>query len=677
MPHVLVVDDSAEARFLLRTVLIHGGHTVVEAANGAEALEIARGGEVDIVISDGLMPVMDGFRLCLEMRRDSDLAGIPFIFHTASFTHPDDLQLATAMGAEVYLIKPAEPSAIIEAVDRVLCAAGDGGEAIVEQRLTAILERYGERIEDKLDQKVAALEETRKLRDSYQALLRHLPLPVVTLDAAGHPDFASEAAADFLGDPGPDALFSSVHPDDAGAAAEFAESLVADPHPMHISLRVKHRTGEYHVLEVNARPYEDAEGDMLGFVIAGIDVTRQEQQKELLLHAADHDPLTDLPTRHVFDRRFDEVLRNVGKGATCALLLINSDDLRAINDRHGFDVGDATLANLARVIAETVRPDDLVARLCATEFVVLAEGLSWEEAGRLAEQIQAAVAAAPLVPSAPDARLHVRINVNVVPEVRPPGAPEHWGPRVPASAATSTADLRLLEALQGSPALSFVPVYSLPDGRLSRCSVRYAYEVEERLVLGDELELGAARYGIARRLSDRVAESTLEQARSAGIPCSVALSLASILDPTVFERAELAADRAGVDPTRLLFEVMACDPSGMRPPAHWFQAARRSSVRLIHVCDDLAMLSASTEWLETAAEIELPLSAVLDKDGEPRPKARTAIAVWRDADVAVTVSGVLDSSAIPGLIELGVTRASGGGLAPITNDLDTVARRFN
>lgn len=672
MPRILVVDDSAEARYLMRTVLVHAGHTVVEAGNGVEALEIARADAPDAVVSDGLMPVMDGFRLCLEMKRDPQLANIPFIFHTASFTHPDDLQLASAMGAEAYLIKPAEPSAIIEAVDKVLAAGG--GDAIAEQRLATILERYGERLENKLDQKVAALEATKALRDSYQALLKHLPLPVVTLDLTGRLDFSSEVAAEFLGDDSPDAMLTSVHPEDAKTMAEFIASLVADPRPVQISVRVRHRNGQYHVLELSARPYESAEGLPLGFVMAGVDVTRQEQQRELLLHASEHDPLTDLPTRHVFDRRFDEVLRNIGKGASCALLLINSDDLKAVNDRFGFDVGDATIANLAHTISETVRPGDLVARLCATEFVVLAEGLSWEDAGDLANKIQAAVAAASLVPSAPDRRIHVNASVSVVPEVRPLGVTTPAAES--AQAGADRADLALLEALQGSPALSFVPVYSLADGMLSRCSVRYGYEVEKRLVAGDELALGAAKYGVARRVSARIVESALAQAGIVGVTCSVELSLASILDPTVFERAELAADRLGVDPHRLLFEIAACDPGGVRPPAHWLQAARRTPVKLVHVCNDLSALTTSTEWLAAAAEIELPLSAVLDREGHARPTAEAVISRWREAGAELTVSGLQDLSMLVTLNELGVSRASGDALAPLTSDLSTVPRRI-
>lgn len=672
MPRILVVDDSAEARHILRSVLTHAGHEVIEAADGAEALTRAQTEPFDLVISDGLMPVMDGFRLCLEMKRDPELAGLPFIFHTASFTHPDDLQLASAMGADAYLLKPVEPAELIRTVDEVLRShSPEGRTALAEARLVSILDRYGGRIEHKLDQKVAALDESRALRDSYHALLDHLPVHVLTLDENGRPDFSNQTARTFLGQPDPSAMLAAVHPEDAQTVAAVIDSLVGDPRPVQTSLRLRRHDGAYCVFEVSARPYESPDGARLGFVVAAIDVTRQEQQKELLLHAAEYDSLTDLPTRHVFDRRFDEILRNVGKGANCALLFVESDGLKGVNERYGFDVGDATVANLARAITDAVRPGDLVARLCATEFVVLAEGLGWDEASDLSDGLCAAIARSSLVPAAPEMRLGVNVAINVIPEVRPS---KEAARTAPAADAGSDSERRLLEALAGPPTMSFTPVYSLSDGRLARCAVRYAYAVEERLVAGDELALGAAKHGVARRVNMRIVELTLEHARAADVPCSMQLSLANILDPTIFERAELAASRLAVDPAQLLFEISLCDTGDIRPPAGWLKEAQHSAIRLVLSCTDLSLLGPGGTSMLGVDELEVPESAVLDEAGQPRPDAHQLLKQWREAGVVVTVTDVEDSSALAALETLGVAQVAGTMLAPSANDLREVPR---
>ena len=673
MSRILVVDDSADARHLLRIVLEHAGYSVTEAENGAAAFEALRAERCDLVISDGLMPVMDGFRLCMEIRRSPDFASLPFIFHTASFTTPDDLLLASAMHADAYLLKPSEPGTILAAVEQALAGAGAGRETLRDRRLTEVLEQYGARIEHKLDEKVADLEAARALRDAYRALLDHIPALLMTLDLAGTPDFLNAEGRAFFGASDPKAVFDAVHPEDRALRDDLIASLLGDPRPLQTSLRIRRRGGAYHLIGVSARPYEGTGGVRIGFVITGTDMTAQEQHKELLLHAAEHDILTDLPTRHVFDRRFDEILRNVNKGARCALVFVDSIDVKAVNDRFGFDIGDATIANLARVIVDAVRPGDLVARLCATEFVVLAEDLGWDEAGDLARRIQTRVAASALVPSAPDHRVSVGIAINVVPDVPMSRGAETAGPAGRAPRTT----IPLLEALQGPPALTFVPVYSLADGALVRCSVAYAYAVEERLVAGDELALGAAKHGVARRVGARVIEATLEQAHARKVPCSVELFVAAMLDPTVFEQTERAAERAGVDPRRLMFEVSTCGSRGMRPPAHWLQAARRSPIRLVHACGELTMPDMDPLPAESVAEVAIPLAVALDTAGMPRPTAVAAIEGWRSMGVDVSVTGITDRAVLPRLAKMGVTRASGDALAPAAGELERVIMTAN
>lgn len=662
MSRILVVDDAVEARHLLRTILRHAGHDTVEAANGAEALRSLRKDSFDLVISDGLMPVMDGFRLCIELRRDPATSAIPFILYTASFVDPNDMQLASTMGADAYLLKPADPSEILAVVDQLLHRSGTRAmRPLPEERLVEAFESYSDRIEQKLDEKVADLSATRILRDSYHALLDNLPVCVLTLDLQGRPDFTNAPARTFAGVDEPAALLDHVHPEDRIKAKTFIESLLADPHPMQTSIMLRRRDGAYRVFEVTGRPYESPSGERLGYILAAEDITRSEQQRELLLHAAEYDPLTDLPTRHVFDRRFDEILRNVGRGARCALLFIDSNDIRGINDRYGFDVGDATIANIAHTIVDTVRPDDLVARLCATEFVVLAEDLGWEEANELSDAVKAAVAQAALVPAAPGMRISMNISINVVPEVDV-AAPGPSGSARAEFAAEN--DNRLRDALQGVPDMLYRPVYSLDNGALVRCSVRYAFSVDDRMISGEELALGAVRHGIARRMGTRIIELALVQVHDTGIACSVPLSLANMLDPMIFERAELAAESAAIDASMLLFEVPDCDAEGIRPPVSWLSAARRSPIGLIHVCSDLSTLRDDHIQIGSSDEIALPVAEVVDAQGAIRPSAAAAIAAWRDRGIAITVTGITDRIVLDALRTAGVTRVSGDALAP-------------
>ena len=84
MATILIVDDRSSNRQFLTTLLGYGGHRLLEAVNGAQALEIARVERPDLVITDILMPTMDGFEFTQRLRSDSELAVSPVIFHTAT-----------------------------------------------------------------------------------------------------------------------------------------------------------------------------------------------------------------------------------------------------------------------------------------------------------------------------------------------------------------------------------------------------------------------------------------------------------------------------------------------------------------------------------------------------------------------------------------------------------------
>ena len=117
---VLVADDKEESRYLLRTLLESQGYEVEEAAHGAEALIKARTAPPELIISDLLMPVMDGYTLLRHWKADERLRAIPFIVYTATYTDAKDERLALDMGADDFILKPTEPEPFIARVQKVL-----------------------------------------------------------------------------------------------------------------------------------------------------------------------------------------------------------------------------------------------------------------------------------------------------------------------------------------------------------------------------------------------------------------------------------------------------------------------------------------------------------------------------------------------------------------------------
>jgi signal transduction histidine kinase len=157
---ILVVDDMATNRKLLRATLEAEGHFVLEAADGVEALAVLGRETIDLVITDILMPNMDGFRLCREIRLNAKLCALPILVHTSTYNSPDDMKLAETVGADKYLLKPVPPAVLLRAI----------GEAM-EQRLKAgataapgpdehyVLKQYSAALVNKLEEKNAELQQ--------------------------------------------------------------------------------------------------------------------------------------------------------------------------------------------------------------------------------------------------------------------------------------------------------------------------------------------------------------------------------------------------------------------------------------------------------------------------------------------------------------------------------------
>jgi diguanylate cyclase (GGDEF)-like protein len=120
MATILIVDTRPADRQLFVTLLSSFGHRILEANDGAEAFELAKVELPDLVITDIVMPNMDGFTLVRRLRAEPLLAGVPVVFQTAHYLESEIHKLATASGIEHILGKPAEPQEILRVVQESL-----------------------------------------------------------------------------------------------------------------------------------------------------------------------------------------------------------------------------------------------------------------------------------------------------------------------------------------------------------------------------------------------------------------------------------------------------------------------------------------------------------------------------------------------------------------------------
>jgi len=161
MKRILVVDDHAENRYFLKVLMAAQGWQVDEAGNGHEALERLVDSVPDAVICDLLMPVMDGYTLLRHVRADPRFASVPFIVYTATYTSADDERLARSLGADAFLLKPAEPQDLLACLGDVMapCRSAAAPAVTDDGTETDVLELYNRSLIRKLETKMAQLDE--------------------------------------------------------------------------------------------------------------------------------------------------------------------------------------------------------------------------------------------------------------------------------------------------------------------------------------------------------------------------------------------------------------------------------------------------------------------------------------------------------------------------------------
>jgi len=290
--NILIVDDNTTNLKLMRAQLEAEDHEVAQAQDGVEALALLDRQCVDVVISDILMPRMDGYRLCHEIRKSDRLAGLPTIIYSSTFTSPQDVKMALDVGADKYLSKPASVEIILAALHEVMAkshATPDAG-ALAE---VEVLKEYSERLVGKLADKNNALElanaKLSATRDQLAHLLKHSPAVLYSLEMVGDrmiPQLISENITRLLGFTVAESCTcdwwaNHLHPEDRERVmAGVPEAIKGGA--WNIEYRIRHRAGHYLWVEDKQQRVRVAEGRPVEFVGVWTDITERKLARDAL-----------------------------------------------------------------------------------------------------------------------------------------------------------------------------------------------------------------------------------------------------------------------------------------------------------------------------------------------------------------------------------------------------------
>jgi len=285
---ILFVDDDEDARLSMALLLQELGHDVSTASNGVEALARARQEHPEVVISDILMPKMDGFEFCRQMKCDSDLKRTPFIFYTASYVETPDKQFAMELGAASFLIKPAGPEELAAAIELSLAKRQDVPTRLGTDPLqqAGLIETHRDRLARKLEEKVQELEkerqQLRRSEEKYRQLVENLQeYFFYSHGTDGVFTYISPSIRNILGYT--EREFSSHHTkyltdnpmnQIVKQANDFAiENRKQPPY----EIEILHKNGSKHILEVCEYPVSNEKGEVVAVEGVAHDITARKE----------------------------------------------------------------------------------------------------------------------------------------------------------------------------------------------------------------------------------------------------------------------------------------------------------------------------------------------------------------------------------------------------------------
>ncbi|HYD80720.1 MAG TPA: EAL domain-containing protein [Paucimonas sp.] len=374
IPNVLLVDDRTENIDSLQAILDGGGARLLGATSGEQALELLLEHDVSLVLLDVQMPRMDGYEVARLMRGNRKTRLVPIIFITAIMRDERAVMRGYESGAIDYIAKPVDPAILRSKVELFL-----------------ELDRNRRRLQE-------AYAQLGRAKAYYESILNAAGEGVLGISRDGIIDFANPAALAMLGYRAgelrgkPVAVF---HPHEE-TAGEHGE-----PMPFRYCWRAE---AEYRVdddlfirRDGTGLPVSfccsPVAGRSAGSVLVFQDITTRKRLEDQLRQQAITDHLTGLNNRNGFKEAFHVSLERARRsGKSVALMFVDLDNFKRINDTLGHDVGDQLLRAVAARLKDSVRPYDIVSRIGGDEFTVMLDELDdAADASAVADKILSAL----------------------------------------------------------------------------------------------------------------------------------------------------------------------------------------------------------------------------------------------------------------------------------------------
>ncbi|CAN5604809.1 PleD family two-component system response regulator [soil metagenome] len=419
---VLVVDDVATNRLLLRAKLSSAYYDVVVADSGARALEMARSEQPDMIMLDVMMPDMDGFAVCAALKASEETAHIPVIMVTALDTREERVRGLEA-GADDFLSKPFNDLALFARVRNLLRMKMMFDELRLRDLTSRELGLADFFSEQDMDVDAAgpvllAPETLQCGAEWARALGERLNIPAIVTHSERE---ALNLARLEL----PDLIVVHQSLLEGGDGLRLVSTLRARPETRQSAIILVVGNGDVQTaakgLDLGASDYIEAPFDVNELIARIRSQLRRKRYSDRLrsnvkngLKMAVIDPLTGIYNRRYASQHMNRVMERAREAdGVFAVMMIDLDKFKRVNDCHGHDAGDAVLREFSRRLQENIRGVDLVARFGGEEFFVAMPDIDHVQAGQAAERIRQAVEGAPFILPGSGGSVNVTVSIGV------------------------------------------------------------------------------------------------------------------------------------------------------------------------------------------------------------------------------------------------------------------------
>src|SRR5690625_3376830 len=400
---VLVVEDSAIDRAMIRARLSAEYYEVIEAGSGEQALALAGDDPPDLVLLDLGLPGMHGLEVCRRLKSDPRTTHIPILILTASHARADRMR-GLELGADDFLTKPIDDLALLSRA-----ASLTRMKMMIDELLL-----LGENAQTRF---LSGPGEAERFPDAH--LLITTARPEALAQCAAAIETALGCTTRIASPDAHDLVEAATLPDAVLIDADLGTGF-GDADPLRLGARIRSRAKTRHVVSLLIVPPDNAamaaRALQIGFsdyiaspvdpveLVARIrlqlrrksyaDRLRRSMQ-DSMIHAIT-DPLTGLYNRRYANVHLDDLVERCrDRGAMLTIMLLDLDSFKSINDAHGHAAGDMVLREFAQRLKKAVRSVDLVARIGGEEFMVVMPeaGIAW--AAEIVERVRSATAEQP------------------------------------------------------------------------------------------------------------------------------------------------------------------------------------------------------------------------------------------------------------------------------------------